>query len=445
MKATSFKQFTTTLMLITTMSFSSVIFAEEVALPVIAKPAILQEGTQRELSAAQIAELLPWAKNSKLFLNDLLESLQGLSSADKLSRMVDGITSVVGESAPKNSELLMRYVLNRGLVVNEILSKQVKEEEVGTIDVKIRVLISSIKLAVKYYDDDVNTMTKKASAPFAKFGVDYNEFLTELNKSIFDASAQYNIQRISLEWLQWDLYRDLNNASYAPQIVKINNSLKVFPANVTSDRSALSYIKQMKLVSSQLGIVIAREQKKNSDLFQESSYSGGSYRAASNGKCYGYDTKTGNLITSQSVDNAYCIKNEYRAASNGYCYGYDSQSGYLLSSETVSNANCIKDEYRAASNGKCYGYDSQSGYLLTSKEVNNSYCIKNEYRAGSNGYCYGYDSQSGYLLSSEPVSNANCIKDEYRAASNGKCYGYDSQSGYLLTSKEVDKNYCSGQ
>ncbi len=254
MKTLNMKKTLTVVAVLATISFSSVMQAEEFTLPVVSRPAILEEGTQRELSRAQIAELLPWAKNSKLFLTDLLENIQPLNTADKIESLVSGISSTVGESAPKHSELLMRYALNRGLVLNEILSKEMDPEAVGTQDAKLRVLKASIHLALKYYETDLAVMSAKMNAPFVSFGLDYFNFLNEINKSIFDASAQYTIQRTSLEWLQWDLYRDLNNTSYAAQIVKINNGLKTLPTRKLSDSQSISYIRQMKALSSQLKI-----------------------------------------------------------------------------------------------------------------------------------------------------------------------------------------------
>lgn len=242
----------TTLVLISSISFSTISKAEEMMIPVISKPSVLQEGTQRELSAQQIAELLPWAKNSKAMLEDVVNGLQGLSSVDKIERLELGITSVVNESAPKNSELLMRYVLNRSLVLNSALKAEMSDQEVGTADTKLRVLLSSVKMALKYYDLDMEVLNKKSTIKFADFGIEYFKFLSDLNKSIFDASAGYVIQKTALEWLQWDLYRDLNNISYAPQIIKINNGLKLLPAKKISDAQALTYIRQMKLIASQL-------------------------------------------------------------------------------------------------------------------------------------------------------------------------------------------------
>lgn len=245
----------TTLTLLAVLSTGFVVkAAEEITLPVISKPAVLEEGTQRTLTQAQINEILPWAKDSKIFLNDLLDNIQGLSTNDKIDRLVEGISNTVGESAPKNSELLMRYALNRGLVLNEILSKEMGADEVGTADAKLRVLKSSVLMAIKFYDTDMATLSKKSVAPFVIFGLEYFEFLTELNKSIFDASAQYAIQRTALEWLQWDLYRDLNNASYAAQIVKINNALKTFTTKKMTDAQSIASIRQMKALANQLRV-----------------------------------------------------------------------------------------------------------------------------------------------------------------------------------------------
>lgn len=240
--------------LIMTLSFPLFAKAEDMNLPVINKPAILEEGTQTTLSQSAIDELLPWAKDSKIFLNDLIENIQGLSTSDKIDRLAEGLRQVVGESAPKNSELLMRYALNRGLVIYDLLSREASADAVGTADAKLRVLRASIDLAIKYYDTDMAILQKKTTAPYVTFGLDYFSFLTELNKSVFDASAQYAIQRTALEWLQWDLYRDLNNTSYASQIIKINNSLKTFPNKKLSDAQSIAYIRQMKAIAQQLKV-----------------------------------------------------------------------------------------------------------------------------------------------------------------------------------------------
>lgn len=254
-QTTKIKMIFTTLAVVATMGCSQALKAQEITLPVISKPAILDEGTQRELTSAQVAELLPWAKDSKIFLKDLLENVNTLSMTDKVDYLIDGIKNIVGESGPRKSELLMRYALNRGLVLNDILVREIDSNSVGLIDAQLRILRSSILLAISSYDKDMDAMAKKSKTSLADFGLDYFEFLSELNKSIFDASAQFQIQRTTLEFLQWDLYRDLNNTAYAPQIVKINNALRAFQNKNPTDAQAIALIRQMKSLSKQLNLV----------------------------------------------------------------------------------------------------------------------------------------------------------------------------------------------
>ena len=105
---------------IAALTFSICISADEIALPKITKPSQLQEGVQRTLTDSQISDLLPWVKNSKLSLLELLEDVREMSINDKINHLTNGITAVVSESTP-TSELLMRYVLNRALVLQETL------------------------------------------------------------------------------------------------------------------------------------------------------------------------------------------------------------------------------------------------------------------------------------------------------------------------------------
>ena len=359
MKAIQLKKVTTTMALIMSLGFSTVIHAEDIVIPVISKPVALQEGIQRDLTAAQIEELLPWAKDSKVFLNDILESLQNISSADKVDRMIEGIKQVVGESSPKNSELLMRYTLNRALVLNEILTKEMGQEVVGTIDVKIRILTSSIKMAIKNYDSDMNTLQKKASMPFAAYGVEYFTFLYELNKSVFDASAQFNIHRTALEWLQWDLYRDLNNTGYAAAIVKINNNLKLLPVSSTSDAQAISFIRQMKQLTSGMSFSPVRNSNAHNNTNVNTNGSSSELLSTlSFKKCY--ELKFRSLSSVDSMD--YCT-NEIRETgfdfTNGQflsCYYYASKS--KNSSKSVDK--CVAEvkegyfDYNNKSFKKCY-------------------------------------------------------------------------------------------
>src|SRR4051812_23356462 len=89
--------------------------AQAADLPKIQAPAGFDEGTQTTLDASQIADILPWAKNSELALRDLLDYIRPLGLRESKEALVRGIESVVLASAPKGTETLMRYTLNRAL------------------------------------------------------------------------------------------------------------------------------------------------------------------------------------------------------------------------------------------------------------------------------------------------------------------------------------------
>lgn len=244
-----------TLILLSMLSFTMISKAEDdVTLPVVSRPLTLEEETQGPLDEEQIANLVDWATNSKESLITLLENNKKLPIDQRSESLATGIKEVVAGSKFKQSELLMRYILNRGMVINTILTEEMDSEMIGAADVKSRILISSIELAIKYFDNDLKLLANKSTPSFAIFGVDYFNFLTEFNKSTVDASAQYAIQKTALEWLQWDLYRDVSNNLYAAPIVKINNALKIYSATKVSDSKAIALIRQMKQMTQQLDI-----------------------------------------------------------------------------------------------------------------------------------------------------------------------------------------------
>ncbi len=372
------------LVLITSL-MSQTILAEEIVIPRLESPSALQEGTQRDLTPAQIAELLPWAKDSKIFLTDLLDNAQNLPMEQRIDRLVDGIKQVVVDSAPKQSELIMRYALNRALVLNNILIAETTEGEVGTSDAKARVLTASIKLALKYYDSDMASLSKKTALPYAAFGVEYYSFLYELNKSVFDASAQYNIQRTALEFLQWDLYRDLNNTTYAPQIVKINNALKIFPTKKMSDAYSINLIRQMKKTSEQLNIIVKGPREEEEKKQQENvNVSRGKYVSIyssyyETNVCYNAD-RDGNKIGTSTVDNKFCQVGHDSFYSSYYetnlCFPVDS-NGKKLGSTQVDNSLCRKSYKSFYSSyyetNLCFPAD-KNGKKLGSSQVDIKFC-----------------------------------------------------------------------
>ena len=238
--------------------YSLGVFAQ--ALPPVAPPLALQEGTETQLTPSQIQEILPWAKNTKATLEELLFMIEGLGKSEKEARLVAGIQSGVMESAPKSAEIFMRFVLNRALKVREALMTEGNPSDIGASDMRIRLLESSVRLALEYYQTDMDYLMQSTEKPvdqdFAAFGARYAQFLSDLNKSFFDASACYQIERLKLGFLQWDLARDTDAKKYAVDIVRINNQLKILPEQSPSnDADSLDLIRTIKRVSSQIGVL----------------------------------------------------------------------------------------------------------------------------------------------------------------------------------------------
>ncbi len=206
----------------------------EITLDLGGQDVALSEGTERYLSPEQMKEFLPWANTSQIFLKNLLEYSKDLPKKRREKHLLLGIKEGVLASAPKNSELLMRYVLNRGVLVHQTLVSETDANLVRSMNTRIRVLEQSIVKALEYYESDLSRLQaqeERRPIPFAEFGKEYYKFLFEISKSIFDASAQYEVSKMSLEFLQWDLYRDLEVKAYNPNIVIINNLLKLLPTN----------------------------------------------------------------------------------------------------------------------------------------------------------------------------------------------------------------------
>lgn len=224
------------------------------ALPVISPPAGFEEGTQTSLSGAQISELLPWAQNSESALRDLKETVLPLSPEAAKAAYLKGLQDVVLASAPKQTELLMRYVLYRALKIQ-------KEIDTSAHDLtqELRVLSLSVDLAVRYYQSDIaflNGRVEKREAmvnpDYAEFGLRYAAFLMAVDDSLLNASAQYNVAVMAMGLLQWDLYRDVNKMAYAPAIIKIQNMLKTLPENIPTasgrDVEAVRALRAVKMI-----------------------------------------------------------------------------------------------------------------------------------------------------------------------------------------------------
>lgn len=216
----------------------------------VAPPSSFDEGVQTGLSDAQLQGLLPWATNSKFTLEDLVDLAKRTNPTDAKNILINGIRDVVLASAPRQTELLMRYSLNRAL-------KIIKElEDKSSIDTQLSVLHASVEIAIRYYNSDLEFLQSTIShpeagpkpQPYTLFGLEYVQLLMGLDKNIFNAAAQYNISIMALGLFQWDLYRDETRAAYAPAIWKLNALLKKLPPRAgKNDQQVIQDLRELKL------------------------------------------------------------------------------------------------------------------------------------------------------------------------------------------------------
>lgn len=208
----------------------------------------LEEGTETELPQSSLDAISEWATNSAAQLRDLLDAAKGLSDIDKRQMLVRGIEAVVRSSSPKETELLMRFALNRALRINSEITQTSTLSEVGAVDTQNVILERSIELALSYYKSDLeylngqkaNGESSELKLPYVRLAVEYVKLIMELDQSVFGYRAQYNITRLALGFFHVDLHRDKKlRYGFAEAIGKIDRTLKTLPEQAPND-SALS-------------------------------------------------------------------------------------------------------------------------------------------------------------------------------------------------------------
>ncbi len=206
------------------------------------------DGLDIQLTDAEIAELRPWAENSEFRLKEILRMSENYSIDDKISYLASGIEKLVIASAPRKSEILLRFALNRGLKIVDVIVNNT-DGELNAKRNMLRVLERSIDFAITYYEDDIAFLTNGAypKESLSSFGKDYALFFHDLVKTTLDASAQYELMLLNLHYLKIDLARSLEREKYAGEVLKINDALLLLPTTApSSDQVSLERIRGMK-------------------------------------------------------------------------------------------------------------------------------------------------------------------------------------------------------
>ena len=220
----------------------------------------LEQGVTEKLTAKEIAEIKPWAENSQVFLQELLIQTRNLSKNQKISQLENGIQEIVLDSAPKRSELFLRYALNRGVYMSRVLVQEAGEEVLNVKITRVRILERSIDLALQFYQNDIRFLTagedpRLSRGEFALAWITLNQ---ELARSIQDASAQYELYRFGLERLQVDLGKSTGREEYAVDVIRIEKQLqlqKMLNPKTLFDQQLLVQIRYIKQIMNDLNLL----------------------------------------------------------------------------------------------------------------------------------------------------------------------------------------------
>lgn len=221
-------------------------------LQIVAPLPELNEGTETELTAEQLKSLVAWSFNAYRSLDSLQKNAVDYDVYAREQKFLEGLTQVVLNSRSQPSETIMRFVLNRGLKIYQIIVNETREsqgEDRGLSELKLMILSDTIELGLKYFISEDQLLKKQGftSEPgeMAKFGKEYSVVLSRWSDVIDDVSAQYQLERLNLGFLQWDLWRDKNREAFGPLIFEINNKLKSLP-EVDTTSSGLNLIREIK-------------------------------------------------------------------------------------------------------------------------------------------------------------------------------------------------------
>ena len=216
----------------------------------------LEHGLVEELSAEEMAKIMEWAENSKVALQDLLEFVEAVSGRDpKIALLEGGMAEIVSDSSQKRNELFLRYALNRGIHMSQLLN----QEGGQTHDIKIarlRALEGSIHLASRFYQDDMDFLEKGEDPKLNRenFGREWFKLNEELARSVMNASAQYQLMQFGLQRLKVDLGHSAAKEQHTNNIGRIDklfNTMGMLDLEKLSDQQLLEQMGvMMKTISS---------------------------------------------------------------------------------------------------------------------------------------------------------------------------------------------------
>lgn len=188
-----------------------------------------QEGTVTRLDKNEMAKFQDWAMNVRFLLDEGLFDSRNLSPSEKVDYLKETIKKTVLLSGENYYQRLVRYTLNRGMLLADYVGQ---DSIVGTSETQINILIESIKLAKVYYkkakefEKDVYVSKADLALSQAEFGIVFSTKMYEAVMSVQALNSQVRSQYKVLEMLLWDLYSDRESRKYAFAIKYIFDELE---------------------------------------------------------------------------------------------------------------------------------------------------------------------------------------------------------------------------
>lgn len=186
-----------------------------------------REGTVTKLTAKDVERFIPWAQNAENILTKALEDSNNMGLPDRVTYLQQKIQSVVRSSGTKSYQTLMRFSLNRGLLLIKELLNETVPTQPGVYENAVDIMDNTIKIALKFYQSDLtfqNSIQDGAQTVVysqADFGINFFNAVYKSVISVADASAQFRLLYKAYEMLNWDLARDENALEYSEEIERI--------------------------------------------------------------------------------------------------------------------------------------------------------------------------------------------------------------------------------
>lgn len=268
----------TILLLSLTATLSFAAFAQTIELPRVNVPQELSsgefaEGTITRLTAAEVAEFRPWAQNARNTLNRALTQAQSLPLRQRLPHIERAARNVVSRSGSRQYQMLMRFALNRGLLLVDELERNIDMNQIGSQENALDLILRSITVALSFYESDLTFQERAQEGddaiiiPHARFATAFMQGMYPGVVNVLDATAQYRLLYKLIEMVNWDLSRDAHAARYAESIVEAYEMGQDLPEQPEGDdRSNLILVRRLnslKVINLRVAATAAQAQNTN--------------------------------------------------------------------------------------------------------------------------------------------------------------------------------------